>query len=78
MQTLNVRDAREQLASLLDSVEAGEEIMILRRGKPAAKLVKPQELNVSFPDRTAFRKSLSSPSETSSEAIRRLRDEERF
>jgi prevent-host-death family protein len=37
---VNVNEARSKLSSLLDSrVERGEEIIISRRGKPAARLV---------------------------------------
>lgn len=34
-------EAKNRLAELLDAVEHGEEIMITRRGKPVAKLVRP-------------------------------------
>lgn len=34
-------EAKNKLAELLDAVEQGEEIMITRRGKPVAKLVRP-------------------------------------
>ncbi len=34
-------EAKNKLAELLDAVEQGEEIMITRRGKPIAKLVRP-------------------------------------
>jgi prevent-host-death family protein len=33
MLEINARDARSNLSSLLDKVEAGEEIIIKRRGK---------------------------------------------
>lgn len=39
MQRVSVREAREQISRLLDAVEAGEEVIILRRGKPTARLV---------------------------------------
>ncbi len=34
-------EAKNKLAELLDAVEQGEEILITRRGKPIAKLVRP-------------------------------------
>ncbi|PPI82366.1 hypothetical protein KEHDKFFH_19960 [Marinobacter maroccanus] len=36
MQTINVHEAQERLGSLLDAVASGEEVMILRHGKPGA------------------------------------------
>ena len=37
--TVNVREAKSRLSRLLARVEAGEEIVIARNGKPAARLV---------------------------------------
>ena len=39
MKMVNVHKAKTELSKLLTEVEAGEEIVIARRGKPAAKLV---------------------------------------
>lgn len=39
MPTVNVHDAKTQLSRLLAQVEAGEEIVIARRGRPVARLV---------------------------------------
>ncbi len=39
MKTLNVHEAKTHLSALIDAVQRGEEIVILRHGKPAAKLV---------------------------------------
>jgi prevent-host-death family protein len=36
---VNVHEAKTQLSKLLTSVAAGEEVMICRYGRPAAKLV---------------------------------------
>jgi prevent-host-death family protein len=38
MQLVNVHQAKTQLSKLLDQVEAGEEVVIARHGKPIAKL----------------------------------------
>jgi prevent-host-death family protein len=47
-------EAKNKLGSLLDLVEQGEEVMITRHGKPAARLVAPAET----PDRrTAAREA---------------------
>lgn len=39
MTQVNVHDAKTHLSSLLERVEAGEEILIARAGKPIARLV---------------------------------------
>lgn len=39
MLTVNVHEAKTQLSRLLAQVEAGEEIVIARRGAPVARLV---------------------------------------
>jgi len=38
MEHVNVHEARSQLSRLLDRVEAGEEILIARAGRPVARL----------------------------------------
>ena len=39
MKTVNVHEAKTRLSELLKKVEAGEEIVIARAGKPVARLV---------------------------------------
>ena len=39
MQTVNIHAAKTQLSRLIEAVEAGEEIIIARAGKPVARLV---------------------------------------
>ncbi len=78
MQTLNVRETREQLSRLLDAVAAGEEVLILRHGRPAARLTAPEREAIRFPDRSALRQSLPAAGETSAQAVRSLREEDRY
>jgi prevent-host-death family protein len=40
--SVGVHEAKTHLSRLLDAVEAGEEVMITRRGEPVARLVAPQ------------------------------------
>lgn len=40
MATVNIYEAKTQLSRLLARVEAGEEIVIARRGRPVARLVR--------------------------------------
>lgn len=44
MPTVNVREAKTQLSKLLDAVAEGEEVIISKAGKPAAKLVPVESL----------------------------------
>lgn len=39
MLTVNVHEAKTQLSRLLEAVEAGEEVVIARAGRPVARLV---------------------------------------
>jgi prevent-host-death family protein len=39
MKTATVADAKSHLSALLADIEAGEEVVITRRGKPVARLI---------------------------------------
>lgn len=78
MQRINVRETREKLSALLDAVETGEEIVILRHGRPVARLTSPEAGTVRFPDRSGLRASLPASRESAAETVRNLRDEERY
>lgn len=78
MEKVSVREARERLAHLLDTVASGEEVIIVRRGKPAARLTtvrKPRWQG--FPDRSALRASLPKSTSSAAQTVRKLRDNER-
>lgn len=78
MQKINIKEARREISRLLDEVNAGEEIIILRRGKPVARLtqVDAQEpKSLEFPDRSAFRSKLPPMKQDSASLIRDIRDE---
>jgi prevent-host-death family protein len=78
MQTINVRETRERLSQLLDAVASGEEIVILRHGKPAARLTGAQAEPVCFLDRSEFRRSLPPAKESAAVAVSLLRDDARY
>jgi len=40
MESVNVREARQQIGRLLDAVAAGEDVAIVRRKKPVARLLR--------------------------------------
>lgn len=78
MQIVNVREARQQISRLLDAVAAGEEIVIIRRGKPAARLLPPSEIEtgkIRFPDRGTLRAMVPPAKLSAGELIREMRDE---
>ncbi|AHK79450.1 prevent-host-death protein [Ectothiorhodospira haloalkaliphila] len=78
MQTMNVRETRERLSQLLDAVAQGEEIVILRHGKPAARLTAPQSRQVRFLDRSTLRAALPPSKESAAAVVRHLRNESRY
>lgn len=79
MEKVSVREARERLSHLLDSVASGREVVIVRRGKPAARLTAVRKSAWrGFPDHSALRKSLPKPKRSAAETVRKLRDAERF
>ncbi len=77
MQKVNVREARQNISRLLDAVEAGEKVIITRRGKPVAKLlvVDKEDVELRFPDRKEFRSQFPAATITSATLVRELRDE---
>ena len=50
MPVVNVHEAKTQLSRLLAQVEAGEEVVIARRGRPVARLVRCQPKGKRQPD----------------------------
>ncbi len=75
MAKVNVREAREQLPDLLDRVEHGEEVIVVRRGKPVARLVPVEHMAKRLPSLSSFRQSIGSKGTSSVDLVRRERDE---
>jgi prevent-host-death family protein len=63
MRTVGAIEAKEKLDSLLDLIARGEEVVITRHGKPAARLVAPSGDEV--------------PASDASAAVRRIRERRR-
>lgn len=78
MKEVSVRDAREQLSSILKAVERGEEVCILRRGRPVARVVRPVGDPPGFRSRADLRQSLPVMREAAVDTVRALRDTERY
>ncbi len=78
MQQVNVKEARKHIGRMLDAVQAGEQFIITRRGKPVARLIEiaaAERTDRHFPDRAAFRAKLPPGGQDSAALIREMRDE---
>jgi prevent-host-death family protein len=78
MVRVSVTDLRRNFGHWLDRVEAGEEIVILRRGKEVARIAPPRREPKTFPDLTEFRPSIQLRGEGPLEALLNLREECRY
>lgn len=75
MLQVTVAEAKARLSSLLDAVEAGQAVVITRRGKAIAELVPRCAVRDLLPQLEALRGSLPVQPTTGVETIRALRDE---
>ena len=77
MVTVNVAHAKAHLSELLDKVEAGEDVIITRHGRPVAHLH--SALHPKHPlmldDLAAFRATMPPLGRPSAELLREMRDE---
>lgn len=82
MLTVNLAHAKAHLSELLDKVEAGEEVVITRHGRPTARLqaVSPPKrpLKEMLDELAAFRARMPQWGTDSATLIRQMRDEERY
>lgn len=82
MERINLADAKARLSEIVDRVEAGESIEIVRRGKPAARLVPPERarrwapVDVDMLERLQARTHGSG--EPAGDFMRRMRDDARY
>ena len=74
MMQVTVAEAKTQLSSLLDAVEAGQAVVITRRGKPIAELVPRCTVRDLHPQLAALRASLPEQPFSGVDTIRALRD----
>lgn len=77
MSTVSVRALRENLRAVLERVEAGEEIVVVRRGREVALIVPPQRERPGFPDLTVFRGQVELRGEPPGDTLARMRSESR-
>ena len=77
MVTVNLAQAKARLSELLDKVEAGQEVLITRRGKAVAHLtpaIRPKK-PLSLRDLARFRAAMPRLRRPAAELLRELRDE---
>jgi prevent-host-death family protein len=75
MVRVTVAEAKAQLSSLLDAVEAGQAVVITRRGKAIAELVPRLHVRDLLPQLAALRSSLPEQPTSGVDTMRALRDE---
>jgi prevent-host-death family protein len=75
---VGVREVRAKISALLDLIQKGEEVVILRRGKRIARLVPIDNTEKRFPDLRTLRKSISLKGKSLSRTVIQQRNEERY
>jgi len=80
MKHVNLADAKAHLSALVDRVEAGESVDIVRRGRLAARLIPPQpaKAKVDVAALRALAVRLPRQRQTATKVIRALREAERY
>lgn len=71
-------DASVTISQLVNQVENGEEVMIIRHGKPIARLSPMSHITRPLPSRAELRATQSQPSTSNLEIIQSLREEARY
>jgi prevent-host-death family protein len=75
MLTTNLSQAKAHLSELLDKMEAGEEVVITRRGKPVAHMRPATKKPLPLDELAAFRAKMPRWRGSSAELLRQMRDE---
>jgi antitoxin (DNA-binding transcriptional repressor) of toxin-antitoxin stability system len=75
---VSVREAREGLRRLLDQVQAGDEVVVLRRGVEVGRLVRPERKTPPLPDLSAFRASIKLRRRPLSQDVQKTRRSSRY
>jgi prevent-host-death family protein len=75
MSTVTLAEAKTHLSHLLDQVEAGEEIVITRRGQPIARITPVDKPKHPVKSLAEFRSRMPRWRKSSAELLREMRDE---
>jgi len=76
MSTVTLASAKAHLSHLLDRVEAGEEIVITRRGQPIARITSIERPTLPVKSLAEFRRRMPRWRKSSSELLREMRDQD--
>lgn len=80
MDNINLADAKAHLSELVDRVEAGEDVTITRRGKPAARLIPchtPRQ-KIDLKSLSNLTKMQAVQPKTAAEFVRAMREGDRY
>ena len=81
MRKVALAQAKAQLSALLDAIEAGEEVVITRRGQPVARMVREHPQSAGSPDWVSRLRALhgdqQGPEGSAVALMRELRDQGR-
>ena len=83
MRTMTLADPKARLSATVDLVEAGEEVVITRRGKPVARIVRETErpkgdAAALLKEMQKFVMAQSLQTESAVKLVRRMRDGNRY
>lgn len=75
MGTVTLAEAKAHLSHLLDQVEAGEEVVITRRGQPIARITPVEKPKQPIKSLAEFRRRMPRWRKSSAALLREMRDE---
>jgi prevent-host-death family protein len=78
MSRISVKEARDHLRELIDRVLAGEEVILLRRGREVARILPPKGRRKKLPSLKRFRSSIRVRGKSMSAEVIKQRREERY
>ena len=78
IQRVSVREARQRLRHLLEQVQAGDEVIVLRRGVEVGRLVRPQQPQPPLPDLSGLRSSVKLRGRALREDLTEIRRSSRY
>jgi antitoxin (DNA-binding transcriptional repressor) of toxin-antitoxin stability system len=78
IQKVSAREARQHFRRLLDQVQAGDEVVVLRRGVEVGRLSRPKRKKVRLPDLDSFRESINMSGGALSRQIIKTRRSNRY
>lgn len=74
MVKISLREARVRLPELLDRAEHGEEVVVVRHGKPVARIVPVECAAKKLPSLRDFRASIGPSGQSTVDLVRKDRD----